>query len=321
MDTTSGIINHNNATHGSKKGRGGKRLLLEIKFILAIFLGGVFTASILLTGFFYSNRFNIDIEKLSSTFLGIRIPADYFFYAGIGILLLSIFILGTWRLVLPRRAALERSNGCPNCHEHELLRVQRFRMERIVCKLLFLKLIRCACRNCSWQGLLIGSKHDAPADWLAQPIHKSEEELLLNFRPSEITENPRVPFKQTPMYVKNGASLSDLEQAQIEVVNPGKEFHESNPDEFFDRTEPTSTLEIETRAVVVSPFGLKLREKPHTKGKVLKLLKPNEIVDLIKQQDMEIPVTWRRVKAGQEVGWVSAAFLKRLNGGNLNGFH
>jgi hypothetical protein len=66
------------------------------------------------------------------------------------------------------------------------------------------------------------------------------------------------------------------------------------------------------RAIVVAPFGLKLRAEPNTDSALLKVLPPDTVVTLLGQADNGEATTWRKISFGGMTGWASAAFLRRL---------
>jgi hypothetical protein len=67
-----------------------------------------------------------------------------------------------------------------------------------------------------------------------------------------------------------------------------------------------------TKAVVNAPFGLSLRSAPHNSADILSTLQSETVVTLVDPLDEDSPATWRKVVVGNQVGWVSAAFLNYL---------
>jgi hypothetical protein len=67
-----------------------------------------------------------------------------------------------------------------------------------------------------------------------------------------------------------------------------------------------------SRAIVVAPFGLKLRAEPRADSALLRVLPPDTVVTLLGQADNGEATTWRKVSFGGMTGWASAAFLRRL---------
>jgi hypothetical protein len=74
---------------------------------------------------------------------------------GLGLLSLLFLILARFRYV--RNPAVYVYAGCPQCHEHELIRIRRYRRDRIAA-FFGIHARRYACRNCTWVGVrLVGN--------------------------------------------------------------------------------------------------------------------------------------------------------------------
>lgn len=67
----------------------------------------------------------------------------------LGFLSLIFLLLARFRYVRDRSAYIEA--GCPACHEHELIRVRRYRRDRLF-GFFGIPVRRYACRNCTWNG-------------------------------------------------------------------------------------------------------------------------------------------------------------------------
>jgi len=86
------------------------------------------------------------------------------------------------RLVSDRR--LWYGTGCPNCMERELVRVSRYRRDRLY-SLAAIPAYRYACRNCTWRGLRIARREYSPEQELEL------EEAMLRFQPDAIDSSSR----------------------------------------------------------------------------------------------------------------------------------
>lgn len=78
--------------------------------------------------------------------------------AGVALLVvwLGFLLFKRWRLVSNEHLWVDA--GCPQCLEHELVRVSRERSDRWY-GLLRIPAFRYACRNCTWRGLRIARRH------------------------------------------------------------------------------------------------------------------------------------------------------------------
>lgn len=98
--------------------------------------------------------------------LGIDLPgvdtvAQWFSsgYKGL-ILAVALAVIGllsflALRFRVRHNALLYTAAGCPQCQEHELIRVRRRKTDRVIARL-GIPVRRYVCRNCSWGGLRIG---------------------------------------------------------------------------------------------------------------------------------------------------------------------
>ena len=68
----------------------------------------------------------------------------------LGIFSILFLILARFRYLRDRSAYVDA--GCPECHEHELIRIRRSRRDRII-GFFGIPIRRYACRNCTWLGL------------------------------------------------------------------------------------------------------------------------------------------------------------------------
>ncbi|MFN2134679.1 MAG: hypothetical protein ACK2UK_01910 [Candidatus Promineifilaceae bacterium] len=59
------------------------------------------------------------------------------------------------RMQILNNRALYVSEGCPQCSEHDLIRVRRQKSDRVLARFGF-PVRRYVCRNCSWDGLRFG---------------------------------------------------------------------------------------------------------------------------------------------------------------------
>jgi hypothetical protein len=96
--------------------------------------------------------------------------------AGLTIVGVLSFLLLRYRLL--HNPQLCSNAGCPQCSEHELIRVRRRRLDRIVAYV-GIPVRRYVCRNCSWDGLRIGSEYAAAEREIPAP---AADMLLVNDR-------------------------------------------------------------------------------------------------------------------------------------------
>ena len=71
--------------------------------------------------------------------------------------LTSMFFAFMARFWLKRNRTFYIQSGCPQCGEYELIRVRRWRGDRLLGSL-GVPVRRYACRNCTWQGLRLSDK-------------------------------------------------------------------------------------------------------------------------------------------------------------------
>ncbi len=69
-----------------------------------------------------------------------------------GVVGIGLFVLARQRLL--DNPYLWINEGCPRCREHDLIRIQRQRSDRMLS--LALPVRRFACRNCTWEGRRFG---------------------------------------------------------------------------------------------------------------------------------------------------------------------
>jgi hypothetical protein len=72
--------------------------------------------------------------------------------AVVGVVALASILWLLWRSILLLRYRSWLEAGCPRCHNHELMRVERHPIDRLL-QALGLPAYRYQCRNCPWQGL------------------------------------------------------------------------------------------------------------------------------------------------------------------------
>ncbi len=77
-------------------------------------------------------------------------------YLAVGLAVTGLVSYLLLRYVVPKRALLYADTGCPQCQEHDLVRVRRGRRDRAAAYYLGISTMRYACRNCSWVGVRIG---------------------------------------------------------------------------------------------------------------------------------------------------------------------
>lgn len=95
-----------------------------------------------------------------------------------GLLALLVLFLYWKRRQLVSDRRLWFGTGCPNCLEHELVRVSRVRGDRLY-GLAGIPAYRYACRNCTWRGLRIARREHSPE------LDAALEEALLRFDPND----------------------------------------------------------------------------------------------------------------------------------------
>lgn len=96
----------------------------------------------------------------------------------LGFISILFLLLARWRYLNLRSAYVEA--GCPQCHEQELIRIRRYRRDRIL-GFFGMPIRRYACRNCTWQGVRLAKYSHKPAavgeDHTTEPF--SEDLVLL----------------------------------------------------------------------------------------------------------------------------------------------
>lgn len=70
-------------------------------------------------------------------------------------------------------------------------------------------------------------------------------------------------------------------------------------------------------AVVVFPFGLKLRKQPRPNAEVLAVLPTDTVVQLLEDPGNREVSAWQQVFTGETTGWVSCASIRRLPSGRM----
>jgi hypothetical protein len=81
-----------------------------------------------------------------------------------------------------------------------------------------------------------------------------------------------------------------------------------------ERPSPSAAdVSSSSRAMVIAPFGLKLRAEPRSDAPALKVLPDGAVVTLLGKADNGGATTWRQVSFAGVSGWAAAAFLRRLS--------
>lgn len=73
----------------------------------------------------------------------------------------SLATLLIWRYQALARSAYRTEAGCPRCLDRDFVRVPRRAFERTASTTFLLPTQRFTCRNCGWEGLLVGQSEDA----------------------------------------------------------------------------------------------------------------------------------------------------------------
>ena len=92
----------------------------------------------------------------------------------LGIIALLIALVGRARVL--RNASLYVEAGCPQCQEHDLYRVSRYRRDRVLAALGF-PIRRYVCRDCTWHGTRLAGLNSDLALLFAQ---SREEEVAVS---------------------------------------------------------------------------------------------------------------------------------------------
>ena len=193
---------------------------------------------------------------------------------------LEFTLLARRRIV--RNKSYGIANGCPACGEHRLIRIHRHRNDRLLATIFRLPLRRYVCQICQWTGVMV-------------------------FSPAMI--NPDIAKALSLVNANAGMPRSD--SAQTMGVN-----HQTVDDALTISSNGVDSIGenviYATKAVVNAPFGLSLRSAPHNSADILSTLQSETVVTLVDPFDEDLPATWRKVVVGNQVGWVSAAFLSYL---------
>lgn len=109
-----------------------------------------------------------------------------------------------------------------------------------------------------------------------------------------------------------------------EVTSPPSEVSESASDFGHGRrgfaADPLSVADVSgrdegvpSRAVVIAPYGLSMRAAPDKRAEIVLSLEQDAVVEILDRDETDTPVSWHRVRHEDQVGWVSAAFLRYLH--------
>ncbi len=172
------------------------------------------------------------------------------------------------------------ANGCPACGDHRLIRIHRQRSDRLLATIFRLPLRRYVCQTCQWVGVMVYT----PA-MINPDISKALKMANAETSRSESAQTTGVNHQ----IVDNTLTISDNGAGSV-----------------------GESIIYATKAVVNAPFGLSLRSAPYNSADILSTLQSETVVTLVDPFDEDSPATWRKVVVGNQVGWVSAAFLSYL---------
>lgn len=123
-------------------------------------------------------RFGLDITTLPG--LDWLLTGANNLVLGGGLLFGGILLALIARFLVMRNRALWASAGCPQCREHDMLRIQRQNSDRAIS--LFVPVRRYACRNCTWQGRRLVGRHEllvAEATAVVEDDNRAEETAVV----------------------------------------------------------------------------------------------------------------------------------------------
>jgi predicted RNA-binding Zn-ribbon protein involved in translation (DUF1610 family) len=120
--------------------------------------------------------------------------------ASFGLIAILFALLARYRLRCDYSVYVEA--GCPQCHEHELIRVRRNRRDRALGKL-GLPVRRYSCRNCTWHGVrLAGYRYPAPDEGSEGFMVDQFEDEMVDSRPETVVES--LPMVEVEADVETG---------------------------------------------------------------------------------------------------------------------
>jgi predicted RNA-binding Zn-ribbon protein involved in translation (DUF1610 family) len=107
-----------------------------------------------------------------SRFLGINLPVitaagENFAGTSLGFTISTVLaVTALLSYLLLRHRVLKNpmfyaSSGCPKCWENELVRIRRFKSDRLISRF-GISVHRYTCRNCDWSGLRVGGQLPSP---------------------------------------------------------------------------------------------------------------------------------------------------------------
>ncbi|MEZ4517592.1 MAG: hypothetical protein R3C44_12455 [Chloroflexota bacterium] len=155
--------------------------------------------------------------------------------AGLSLLLLWIIFLvfRRWQIMSNEHQWVDA--GCPQCLEHELVRVSRQRSDRWY-GLLGIPAYRYACRNCTWRGLRVARRH--------RQIVLSQEELIVA---SSLALEPAGGSNATPVA---SAIQDDWVSDPVEPIGNSTESDEVIVDAIVLEDEPATPPVDETDEII-----------------------------------------------------------------------
>lgn len=226
-------------------------------FVLLAFLAAA-TALFIIT---------IPLINLSLLVLGLQIDewiafTDWISQGNIGLIifavsgLLALLFAALARYRVKRIPALYIRAGCPRCHEHELIRVRRWRRDRVLSSA-GIPVRRYACRNCTWQGLRLADKRKK----VQKPVEKaknSEPAALVMDAPAA-AGTPMLLDEQvvesvdstTPIAVLETQDFLADEELLADAFN--KSSQEPHAETLFELVEPSESSYVPLEPIEASP--------------------------------------------------------------------
>jgi hypothetical protein len=160
-----------------------------------------------------------------------------------GLFVVAAFALNALVFALLARYRIRRDYsvyyeaGCPQCHEHELIRVRRNHRDRSL-SFLGVPVRRYSCRNCTWHGVrLAGYRYTRPADKMEEIDAGGSESAAESFSGAEVSTEelsiqapPVVPMEAVEVRVEDFAETSSVEIAEHPIASDEPALIENSDD-------------------------------------------------------------------------------------------
>jgi len=250
-------------------------------FKLLVFLAVItLIAAVLVTvTYLLSVRFGFCL--ITPTFFSSWVRSDRLVIGVVGVCL-----LGSLEFTLLARRRIMRSRtygikyGCPACSQRRLIRIHRHLKDRLLATIFRLPLRRYVCQTCQWTGVMVYT----PA--------MANMEIAKALKMASVTTPQSNQAQTMGVDLQTGDNTFTINENVVDSAG--------------------ENVIYATKAVVNAPFGLSLRGAPHNAADILLTLQSGTVVTLVDPLDEDSPATWRRVAVGDQVGWVSTAFLRYL---------